>query len=77
MGAGYEIARAIEYLISQGHASATVWKMTPREMTGWISLAARRQIHERAVQLSIMSSAARADAKDLKKQLKEMEREGQ
>jgi len=57
MGSGYEIARAIEGLVATGHRPADAWKMTPRQMAGWLQLAQHRKLGEQAQLLSLLRAS--------------------
>jgi hypothetical protein len=77
MGAGYEIARAVEFVIANGHPEERAWKMTPRQLTAWTALAMRRKVGERAALLTVVTMAMRAEGKAIQTKLKEMMRESQ
>jgi hypothetical protein len=77
MGAGYEVARAVEFVIANGHPEERAWKMTPRQLTAWTALAMRRKVGERAAMMSTMALAMRAEGKVIQARLKEMMRESQ
>jgi hypothetical protein len=77
MGPGYELGRAVDFLIKEGHDEGRVWKYTPREIKGWIDFAARRKHHERREATLVAMHGARGDPKELKKMLAKMEKDGQ
>lgn len=77
MGPGYELGRAVEYLINAGHDEARVWKYTPREIKGWLEFASRRKIQERRDATLVSLHGARGEPKALKKMIDKMEKDGQ
>jgi len=76
MGSGYEIARAVEELIHNGHARADVWKMTPRQMAAFLQLAMRRKFGEQSQLLTLMR-AARGDDRHFQTFLRKLQDESQ
>lgn len=76
MGSGYDIARAVEELIHDGHPRADVWNMTPRQMAAWLQLAMRRKFGEQAQLLTLMR-AARGDDKHFQTFLRKLQDESQ
>jgi len=52
-----------------------VWTYTPRRIAGFLTLAHRRMGREAAQDLSILALAARGDAKEIRRQHKELTRE--
>lgn len=75
MGTGYELGRAVEFLIHEGHPPDVVWRYTPRQIQGWIQFAFRRKLGERAEMMATMGMASRGDPKELKKQMRSLEQE--
>lgn len=75
MGTGYEIGKAVEFLIHEGHDEERVWKMTLRRIQGWIAFAVRRKVAERAELLSVVAMAYRAEGKKLEKIMKDLAQE--
>jgi len=57
-----------------GHSPAAAWAYTPRQLVGFLSLAAARRKREAADRLYLMHQAARGDPKDTKKLIKEWTR---
>lgn len=53
MGSGYEIARAIQQCVSNGHDVRDCWSYTPRQLSAWIDLIGR---DERGNMLRMMSA---------------------
>ncbi|MGR3593102.1 MAG: hypothetical protein ACU0BO_14150 [Limimaricola soesokkakensis] len=51
-----------------------VWAYTPRQLVGFLSFAAARRKREGADRLYLMHQAARGDARDTKKLIKEWTR---
>ena len=76
MGSGYDIARAVDELIHEGHTPADVWKMTPRQMAAWMQLAMRRKFGEQVQLLSLMR-AARSDDRHFQTFLRKLQDESQ
>lgn len=77
MGSGYEIARAIEQLISSGHPAELAWSYTPRQLAGWIELSKRRRQGEMAELMSIMAVAMSGDKKAIRESIKRLSDESQ
>lgn len=61
MGAGYELARAVEQCIASGHHPAEAWGYTPRQLMAWGDLRDRRRKGERASLMHSMRVAQAAD----------------
>jgi hypothetical protein len=59
-------------LIAWGHHGA--WDYTPRQIAGFHNFASKRQKQEVARDLSIMASASRGDPKELKKQIRDLQK---
>ena len=62
-------------MIAFGHPPSEVWDYTPRRIAGFLKLAYRRMARQAAHTLSIQTLAARGDPKDVKRHLKELNRE--
>ena len=73
--AGHDLAAAVEELIAAGHDPEGVWTYTPRRIAGFLRLAHRRLGREAAQMLSIGALAARGDAREIRRQHKELTRE--
>jgi hypothetical protein len=41
MGSGYEIARAIQQCVRNGHDVRDCWNYTPRQLAAWVDLIGR------------------------------------
>jgi hypothetical protein len=52
-----------------------VWNYTPRRIQAFTKLAERRNRHEDAARLSLHANAARGDASDIKRKVREMTRD--
>ena len=55
-----------------GHASGDVWDYTPRRIAGFLRLAHARMSQEKADSLALQALATRGDAKEVKRQYKEL-----
>jgi DNA-binding response OmpR family regulator len=62
-------------LIGAGYRESELWPLTPRQLIARLRLARRRRRHELAAALSLNALAARGEAKDLKRQLKKLQRD--
>jgi hypothetical protein len=51
-----------------------LWRSTPRQLQGWLALAARREKQEAAERLNLDFLAARGDPKDVNKTLRDLEK---
>lgn len=71
MGSGYEIARAIEQLISDGHPPELAWSYTPRQLAAWTDLGYRRRCGEEA-QLLASLATSRASERAIKERIKKL-----
>ena len=58
-----------------GHPPAEVWGYTPKQLNGFLGFASKRMKREAAHQLSLGAMASRGDPKELKKILKDAEKE--
>lgn len=58
-----------------GHSPTDVWAYTPSQLSAFLHFATKRRTGEAASALSIGTMAARGEIKDVKKKLKEMEKE--
>src|ERR1035437_8892122 len=74
-GAGYEIAASVEALIAAGHSCSVVWDYTPRQMAAYAFLAAKRKDRESHTSLGLMLLAQSGDAKAIKTQFEDWERD--
>lgn len=66
-GSGWEIATAIEELISPGHDASNVWNYPPRRLNGFRRFAGRRKRLKAAED----ANAARSEPKDLRDLIKD------
>lgn len=48
-----------------------MWKYTPRQMEGYLFLAARRKLKEAALNLSIATSGARGEPREVRSRIKD------
>ena len=62
-------------MIVAGHDPEGVWTYTPRRVAAFLKLAHRRLGREAAQALSIGALAARGDAREIRRQYKELTRE--
>ncbi len=62
-------------MIAAGHGAEVVWTYTPRRIAAFLKLAHRRLGREAAQALSIGALASRGDAKEIRRQHKELTRE--
>ncbi len=65
MGSGYELARAIQKCISEGHGVDRVWGYTPRQLAGWVQIIDRERVGRNLDLMNAMRSA-QLDRKDYK-----------
>ena len=77
MGTGYEIARAAEQLIAEGHSPELVWTYTPRQLFGWMELGQRRRRTDLSQLLSLLTLANSQNAKAIKSLMKKLNEESQ
>ena len=59
-----------------GHESGDVWGYTPRRIAGYLRVAHARMSQEKADNLALQALATRGDAKEVKRQHKELMRRG-
>jgi hypothetical protein len=69
MGAGYDIARAVQRVIEDGHPPELAWGYTPRQLSGWIALAERRRAGQLGELLGLMQLANSEDGDAIRKQI--------
>ena len=55
-----------------GHGSSDVWDYTPRRIAGFLRVAHARVSKEKADGLALQTLAARGDAKEVKRQHREL-----
>ena len=51
---------------------ATLWRMTPRQLDGWLHFAGRHKKREAADALQVAAMGARGDPRALKKQIRQL-----
>lgn len=76
MGPGYEIARAVEQLISMGHPAQEAWEYTPRQLEAWSQLASRRKLREAGEFIANVAMGSRGEEKLVNKTIKKAREEG-
>src|SRR6202158_3629850 len=72
-GVGYAIAVAFERLIALGHPPAVVWEYTPRQLKAFLIIAERRRRKELSEQLALFRLASHGEAREVNKQIKDLE----
>jgi hypothetical protein len=63
MGSGYEIARAVQFCISNGHLAREAWGYTPRQLAAWSELIHRQQAG-RDAQVATLLRVVRGEGKE-------------
>ncbi|WP_189342227.1 hypothetical protein, partial [Mesorhizobium sp. M2A.F.Ca.ET.067.02.1.1] len=74
-GAGYEIAEVIIELAERGQDEDRLWNATPRELIGRLHFSNKIRKRQFAEALAASAMGARGDPKDVKKILKDAERD--